>query len=300
MGGIDTLMRAGLSLVVLCGFLFTLRIGPLMEWAADGYVSRGKTPNMRAQAHGNSTEPRSDSVGFLPRFPGASHVSGGTFAFNGVPCLLEEWSTSASGADVLGYCREQMLARGWEDITEETFNLNSEVLAAGDDTGMPSERLMAIYQAMNNSQLTLRRGYWTINLSVVEQGNRVGGTTVKLLAVNAPSFWSLSRHMSLELKGATEGGLFRDVNFVERNHGQKYHSVFVTKNTGEAQAFADVLTELGAKHWQAVAMTSRSQGDSAYVAWLVKGSAYAVLSVSSLPQGGSSIALIEVTPENSK
>jgi len=52
--------------------------------------------------------------------------------FNCVRFVSETFLSTASAGEILDYYRDQMAARGWEDTTERTFELEPERQALGE------------------------------------------------------------------------------------------------------------------------------------------------------------------------
>jgi hypothetical protein len=231
---------------------------------------------------------------FWPEFPRSSAGNIQSMVINGVQTITEDWKSSASALDILSYYREQMIARGWRDATEETYKLQPESLEAANKE--QNELVIKKYRDVMDSNLLLKRGEWSLNITAEPSKKEVGQTTVTILAAATPSIKDLFGGMESALAKKT-GQLNQPLDVVQRSGGDRYHTTIATKSETPAQAFQEALVNLGAQGWQPVVFLPRKQAQSGDFAWLVRGKQYAALSVSASPQGNSSsVTLTEVMP----
>lgn len=233
---------------------------------------------------------------FWPEFPRskAGNIQG--VVIDGVQIVTEEWEGVASASDVLLYYREQMAARGWRDVTEETYSLQPESLDAAN--GLQDERFVNDYRNVMDSTLVLSRGEWSMHITA-EPGKEDGQkTAVKIYAAATPSIEEFLRGLESSLfgKGAPSGS---PLVAEQQNGKEHYHTTVAAKREAPERAFQESLEHLGSEGWRPVMFLPRQQARSGYFAWLVKDKAYAALSVSAASRGqGSSVTLTEVTPES--
>jgi hypothetical protein len=226
---------------------------------------------------------------FWPQFLGSDHSSVHRAIINGVQIISQAWDTTTSGRDVIDFYRRQMIARGWQDLTEETLQFRPEL--------RPEERYLSIYQATMDSDLILNRGGWSMQVTTFPSKQEIGQTTVSVCVASTPSLKDfLAQLVSSSAENTTQGGQPLDV--VQESGTDIYHITIAVKDEPLVQAFQSALADFGAKGWRPVMALPEERTPSGYFAWLVKGKQYATLSVAALPQGGgSSVTFTEVTPK---
>jgi hypothetical protein len=285
-----------LLLTVLAIFAFLCVLVLLIKIHAAFLASQGQLRNQSLYV-GNNIHPAASDPAvhpFWPEFPRNSAGNIQSMVINGVQIITEDWKSSASALDILSYYREQMIARGWRDTTEETYKLQPESLEAANKE--QNELVIKKYRDVMDSNLLLKRGEWSLNIAAEPSKKEVGQTTVTILAAATPSIKDLFWGMESTLAKKT-GQLNQPLDVVQRSGGDRYHTTIVAKSETPAQAFQEALVNLGAQGWQPVIFLSRKQTQSGNFAWLVRGKEYAALSVKALPQGRSSlVTLTEVMP----
>ncbi len=295
--GLGILHFAGrLLLTIIAVFAFLCALVMLMKIHALFLASQEPLRNHPLYVGNNIRPAASTSVvhPFWPEFPRNSTEKLQSAVINGVQILTEEWESSAAASDILLYYREQMIARGWQDVTEETYSLQPELL--GTTNGLQDERYIANFRTIMDSKLMLKRGQWSLHIST-EPAKGFGQITVKFYAAATPSIENFFMGMSSGLV-PNKGADGKPIDVVQENGSDHYHTTIVTKSGTPTQAFQEALAKVGTQGWRPVLFLPKQQTQSGYFAWLVRGKDYAALSVRALPQGkSSSVTLTEVTPE---
>lgn len=282
-----------LTLIVVFVFLFALQL--VLRIHALFLASQSHTaPPIYVGDAARYRSANPDIHPFWPEFPRNSARNAHTSIINGVQIITEEWQCSASPADVLAYYREQMTARGWQDVTEETYGLKPEGRESAYE--LQDETYLKNYRNVLDSNLVLSRGQWNMHVGV-QPGKGIGPqTAVRIYAAAAPSITEFFEGVGSSLVDAGNQ-VGKPLEAVQEGAGGRYHTTIQTRKKSQAEAFQEALADLQSKGWKPLMVLPRQQARSGYTAWLVKGSQYAALSVSPSPQGqGSSVAFTEVTP----
>jgi hypothetical protein len=96
---------------------------------------------------------------FWPEFPRSDAGTFQSAVINGIQIMTEEWQCSNPPNDVLAYYRDQMTARGWQDVTEKTYNLQPELREGELAQGQPQDQTyINDYKKNMESKLALRAG----------------------------------------------------------------------------------------------------------------------------------------------
>lgn len=238
---------------------------------------------------------------YWPQFPGSSRSSFQQVSINGVQMTSQAWETTAPAKDVIAFYREQMTVRGWEDVTEENFKLKPDLRDPGiSKNSLQDENYLKIYDETIDSNLVLRRGHWSIQVTTVpnEEG-KLAQTTVRICAAATPSLNDFVDSLTSDFavgSDAVAGG--KPLEMEQKSAGQHYHTSIAFKNEEPGRIFNEMLKEYQDKNWRCLAFPSAQAGQPGYFASLVKGQSYGYLSVKAMPKGkGSSITMTEVTPE---
>jgi hypothetical protein len=252
---------------------------PVRTHGYEPSVSDGANYNSRGSAQNNEI--------FWPQFLGSERSSVHQVTINGVQITSQAWVTTASGRDVIAYYRQQMTARGWRDVTEETIQLRPEY--------QQDERYLSVHRAALDSGLILNRGGWCMQVTTFPDKEKAAQTTVNICVASTPSLQDFfAQLVSPSGEDTAQGGQPLDV--VQQGSDGTYHMMITMKDESPAQAFQDALSDAGAKGWSP-AMIPGPQRSSGNFVWLTKGAQYAALSVAASPGGqGSSVTLVEVTP----
>jgi hypothetical protein len=296
--------RAGLTIAVLCAGAATLGALIGVHRMLMSPAGRDAPPRVVATAP-SAARTGGESAADLPwpHFPGNTAPSEYGMTLNGVRIITESWGTGAAAQDVLAYYRDQMAARGWADVTEETFDLKPEAhdLGAGGE-GLEDPQYLENYRRIMDSSLVLSRGNWTLQITVQPAGTVPGQNEVKLLAAETPSIRDFSMELAEAFDKPDESGASgKPLDIVDQRGGERYHTSMTSVGEAPARAFQDALAGLGARGWQRVVLLNGLQARSGYFTWLVKGGDYASLSVRSLPDGeSSSVSVTEVTADAGK
>jgi len=236
-----------------------------------------------------------------PHFPRSAPSNARRSTINGVDVVSEDWECLASPLAVLGYYREQMLARGWRDVTEETYGLRPELRNLRDDgASLQDSRYLETYRSVMDSKLVLSRGDWSMHVMTEPAKTLNNGISVRLYAASTPSVADYAGKLLSAVSPGDEkpDKASRSLDAVQHSGGNRYHTTITPKSQPPTEAFQEALNRLRAQDWQ-LALTSPAQPTrGVHFAWLVRGQEYAVVSAKAAPTGeGAVVSVIEVTPE---
>ncbi len=295
--GLGVLNLAGrLLLTIIVIFAFLCALVMLVKIHAMFLASQAPLRNRPLIVGNNNRPAASASVvhPFWPEFPRNSAGKLQSAVINGVQILTEEWEAGASTSDILSYYREQMIARGWRDVTEEAYGLQPESHEAANTS--QDERYVANYRKVMDANLVVTRGDWSMHLAAEPGKNDSRKTAVKIYAAATPSITGFFTEMKTALV-ASPRQPGQPLDAVQQSGSERYHTTIATKSETSTQAFQEALANLGAQGWHPVLFLPRQQTPNGYFAWLLRGKQYAALSVKSTPQGkSSSVTFTEVTP----
>jgi len=287
-----------LLLTIVTVFAFLCALVMLMKIHAMFLASQEPLSNHPLYVGNNIRPASSASVvhPFWPEFPRNSTEKLQSAVINGVQILTEEWESSAAASDILSFYHEQMIARGWQDVTEDAYGIQPESHEAANAS--QDERYVSNYRKIMDSKLVVTRGDWSMHLSAEPDKVDFRKTAVKIYAAETSSIMDFFAGMESALaKNPRQSD--HPLDAVQQSGGERYHTTIVAKNETPAQAFQEALAKVGTQGWRPVMLLPKQQTQSGYFAWLVRGKDYAALSVKASPQGqGSSVTLTEVTPES--
>jgi len=286
-----------LLLTVLTAFAFLWVLVLIIKIHATFVASQTQLKNESVYVGNNNHPASSDSAvhPFWPEFPrsGEQNVQGAVI--NGVQILTETWETTASASVVLSYYRDQMIARGWRDVTEETYGLRPESREAANNT--QDERYVSNYRKVMDANLVVTGAGWSMHVAAESDKNNHQKNVVKIFAAATTSMKDYIDGMASAF-AKNSGQPNRSLDAVQQSGKDRYHTTIVAKDEPPMQAFQEALANLDAQGWHPVMFLPKQQTRTGVFAWLLRGKQYAALSVSALPQdGGSSVTFTEVTPE---
>ncbi|MEI6217369.1 MAG: hypothetical protein WCP86_00565 [bacterium] len=236
-----------------------------------------------------------------PQFPGCQVSIPSAMMINGVRTIGEQWVTSASAAEILGFLKEQMEARGWVDFTEEAYGLNPEFRSQDGRKGLLSEDYVKTYAATIDSCLVMRDRSRFMQVSL-EPGEERGRIRASLFAAETPFYEAFSRGLALSLGGVSPFGIDSVAEFSEKSSGHAYNTRLVNSRMDRAAAASEMIERLKAQKWMAVVVSlpqTEEQGNS--LALFQRGDEYAYLTVMAAEDGNGSLALLtEATEDQDK
>ena len=237
---------------------------------------------------------------FWPRFLGGHSSDIHEMQINGVRMITESWEARAASRDIISYYRAQMGARGWNDVTEETFHLAPEQeLFQHGESDVENGRYAKRYADIVDSNLLLRRGSWSLYFTV-EPGRTRRRTRIRVCAVETPSLREFSEELMTRALGLSRaGGEARPVEAVERSAGGTYRTSISRDDRDPDVSFGANLEGLRDEGWQLV-MESRPSDEDAtdHFAVIRNGDTMGYLIVDAAPDGdGSSVTLTRVEEE---
>lgn len=235
-----------------------------------------------------------------PRYPGCRPSAPRAMTINGVRTTSEDWDTSSSAAEVLGFLKEQMEARGWHDCTEEAYGLQPERRPTGEEQkGLQNQDYISVYSATVDSCLVMRDRSRFMQVSL-EPGDGRGRIRVSLFAAETPTYEEFSQRLAWSLGGGPgRAGGDRVAEFSERSGLNSYNTRMISSDLDPEPAARGMIEEMRAGKWQTVAM-SMQLGRDGECCWAVlqRGRQYAYLAVAAGDGGhGSSAMITEATEE---
>jgi hypothetical protein len=298
--GIGLAGKILLSAVAVYGFVSTLQVMQLWYAYNSAARSQAKSPSL-AQPDDNLQEGAgfdTEIETFWPHFPGSAGSVAHRMTVNGVDTISENWQTAAAPTLVIDYYKQQMLARGWRETTEESFHLQPErrVAKQGRD-GLQDPEFIAKYDAIMSSSLVLNRGNWSIQIMAVPGQQGIRATDIRIFAAATPNIKDFSLVLFPDLKDGADPARAKTIDTVEENGGQRCHTVITTTAKEPFRYFQDALEEYQSKNWSFISVSPVEPGRPEYFACVVKDKAYATLSVRPVPKGqGASVTVSEITP----
>ncbi|MDR3457098.1 MAG: hypothetical protein P4N60_06600 [Verrucomicrobiae bacterium] len=238
---------------------------------------------------------------FWPQFFGSDGAAIHRMSLNGVQITSQEWTTTVPAADVIAYYRDQMAARGWRDVTEETYQFQPESRSPGmGRNGLQDERFLDTYNATMDSVLILRRGGWSMQLMTVHNQRQIAQTTVRIYAAATPSIKQFVDNLTLDfVRGVNRGSPGKALDVEEQSGRQHLHTTIVAKRQSPGEAFQEAVSQLKSQGWHLVLPLPGQPSAPGFFVWLARGGQYGALSVKALPAGqSSSVMFAEVMPEN--
>ena len=293
-------LKCVLSCVVVWVLLSSLNL--MRVWYAIHPVTRRAGDELPVSTGANQKpEDLAQNYGvYWPQFVGSDHSFVQQVSINGVQMTSQTWETTVPARDVIAYYREQMTARGWQDVTEETYKFQPELRDPGiSKNSLQDQQYLKEYSETMDSNLVLRRGNWSIRVMTAPNEGKLPQIAVRICAAATPSLEDFVDKLASDFTGGPEAAKSgRPLDMEQESGGQRYHTTIAAKSETPAQAFQEALAKVGTEGWRPVLFLPKQQTQSGYFAWLVRGRDYAALSVKALPQGqGSSVTLTEVTPE---
>lgn len=299
-GAWDSLGKLLISALVVVGFLLVLSVVTAAHTLLLDSQAKLRAPLTVAKPS-PVVLPRSREQTPWPHFPRSAPSNARRSTINGVDVVSEDWECLASPVEVLAYYKEQMLARGWRDVTEETYNLRPESHNLRDDgAGLHDPHYLQTYRSVMESKLVLSRGDWSMHVMTEPAKSLHNGISVRLYAAATPSVADYAGKLLSAVAPGDErsGKASRSLDAVQHSGGQRYHTTITPKSQPPAEAFQETLNRLRAQDWQPVLMSPTQQSRAGHFAWLVRGRDYAVVSAKASPTGeGAVVSLTEVTPE---
>lgn len=299
-GAWDGLGKLLISALVVVGFLLVLSVVTAAHTLLLDSQAKLRAPLTVAKSSPVAL-PRSREQTPWPRFPRSVPSNARRSTINGVDVVSEDWECLAAPLEVLGYYREQMLARGWRDVTEETFGLRPETHNLRDDgAGLQDPRYLQTYRSVMESKLVLSRGDWSMHVMTEPAKTLHHGISVRLYAAATPSVADYAgKLLSTVAPGDARGNkASRSLDAVQHSGGNRYHTTITPKSQPPAEAFQEALNRLRAEDWRPALMSPAQPTRGVHFAWLVRGQEYAVVSAKTAPSGeGAVVSLTEVTPE---
>jgi hypothetical protein len=242
-----------------------------------------------------------NSQAYWPQYFGSEHSSVQQVSINGVQMTSQAWETTVPAKDVIAYYRQQMTARGWQDVTEETYKFQPERRNPGiGKNGLQDQQYLMEYSDKIESNLILRRGTWSLQVMTAPNDGKLAQTKVCIYTAATPSINDFVDNLQSDFAAGQDATrIGRPLEMEQDSGGQHTRFSIIAKHQAPEQAFKEALANLGAQGWRAVMFLPKEKTPDGYFAWLVRGKQYAGLSVNASPQGkGSSVTLTEVTPES--
>jgi hypothetical protein len=233
---------------------------------------------------------------FWPQFLGSEHSLIHQVTVNGVQITSQAWDTTVAGKDVIDYYREQMTARGWQDVTADTLQFRPDFQSGSSGNGAEAERYIRMYRKAMDSDLILNHGSWSMQVSALPDDENNGYTTVSVCAASTPSLQDFFLRLSASFgKDTLQGG--QPVDMVQQTGNGTYHMTIAPRDVSPAQAFQEALSDARAKGWSSVVLPNQTRASGSFT-WMTKGADYAALSVAPAQQGvGSIVTFIQVTAQ---
>lgn len=283
--------RVAITLLAVAVLLIALKFALVAQSFLASSRSQ-RPPPIYLSSSPRSSESSAPVATPWPEFPHSGPRQVRTSIINGVRTLSEGWTTSADVSEVLAYYRDQMAARGWRDVTEETYSLQPEshLNLKRADAALYAEN----YRKIMDSTAVLTSGEWTMHIVAAPSQGRPENR-VAIYAVEAASL----KEFSESVEATFAPGSDQPLRALQQSGGQTYGTTISAKDESSAEAFRRELAALQAEGWHSLVLLPNQQGRPGQFAWLAKGENYMALSASPLGPDRCSITRTQVTPGTS-
>jgi hypothetical protein len=237
---------------------------------------------------------------FWPHPPGCFGRGVHQLTINGVDTVGEDWQTALPAADVIAFYKEQMLARGWRDVTEQNYQLQPESRNdSWDKNGVQNPDFVKRYSDMVDSSLVLNHNQWSVQIKAVSGGKGIHPTSVQMFAAATPALREFCMSIGAgAFRGDGVSPVKGAIDTVQESAGQVCHTTISIKQDEASEVFNRMLKEYHANNWRSMTLRADANGSSGYFAWLSRGQSYAGLAVKALPHGKTStVTITEVSPK---
>ncbi len=240
-----------------------------------------------------------DARRLWPVFPGARPSGLHEMTFSGARLVSETWDLTGSTEALLEYMLDQMTARGWAVVPEESVDWRTTALEQNPGADAERREIAALVDDTMIPMLSLARGAWRFSISV-GPGDRPWNRRAKLLCVETASIRDLGHDLAEMAESARAREEENVVHAEERIGSEIFHSQMI-KSPVEAGAFLESkVRELEQDDWRASVVTTPEPGVQRQLfALLQRGDETTYLIVSPGERGrGSSAVLTKVTKAN--
>lgn len=185
LSAVDTLLRIGLSVLIITFFGLSVRLFFLnRDYAVvGGYVRPGDHSAERVESQGPSRTDYALEALPIPMMPGAKRPTGVKMNFNGGDFIRVEFDTHARFSDVLRFYRNWLRQRGWSDWVEDSYRPRhggSFQEIPGLPGGMQNESLLRFYDQMQRNQLNFAKGDKRVSVFAKPSEDRPYGNRIAL------------------------------------------------------------------------------------------------------------------------
>lgn len=293
------LIDLGLRLVLTVVALYALvLVFQFLRVRAEAQARSIPAPHIQDRA-GLSGQSRADPR-MWPRFPGSTPSRPHTMTIEGITVTTENWESTASAVEIVDYFRRQMTARGWLDVTEESFGIAPERRRlAGGDKSLQDPEYVELYRDTIESRLVMTRGDWSFRMDI-EPGSVQWNRAARITGASTPRIEQFSEEVVAAMSGDGAGADSEGSVTASEQIGSSLFDTTITRDPREpAGAFAVRLTELQRDNWRAMFVSSgRGRGTSEHFALLERDGKHGYLIVSPLAEGtGASVLFTQVTEE---
>ena len=248
---------------------------------------------------GSDRSTGSDARRLWPVFPGARPSGLHEMTFSGARLVSETWDLTGSTEAVLEYMLDQMTARGWDAVPEESVDWRTTAMEQNPNADAERQEMAALVDDTMIPMLSLARGAWRFSISV-GPGERPWTRRAKLLCVETASIRDLGQDLVEMAESAREREEENVVHAEERIGDEIFHSQMI-ESPVEAGAFLEAkVRELEQDDWRASVVTTPEPGEQKQLfALLQRGdeTTYLVVSPDERKRGSSAI-LTKVTKAN--
>ena len=235
----------------------------------------------------------------LPRYPSIAEYATRAYTVNGKSMQFGGVLTRAPAHNIIDYYLDQMVARGWTDVTEEFFNIQS--------YGLDGRRLELVfqdprkvekYEKIRHSNAVFRRGDQSLYITLTAAPKNC--QRINVILADCPSLKNFWTHVIDSEERTTASGHLKP--FLEiSNHGTVSSQRTVKLFSGSSsprkmvQSVVQNLTETG---WEVEPMGGQDGSYAGNEYLLTKDNRLAFVTVSKNPRTGGSQAMM-ITVEGS-
>ncbi|HBA83002.1 MAG TPA: hypothetical protein DCZ95_02805 [Verrucomicrobia bacterium] len=278
-----------LSAVVAAVFFILARVAG-SAWASF----QAPPPAVAAAPRGVGGYASAPPARLWPLYP-SFHPSGvRAMTINGIEILSEDGELKGSAADVLAYYGRQMAARGWSDVTEESFNLSEGLQAAGNDPQL-DEQFFKTYNDIMESNLAFRRGCWTVVMNL-SPGLRPWTMHIRISAYNTPTVQDIMEALVLTpLEKAPKDGV--TMRAEETVSGSRIRTLIYESPLPPSEFYIRQVDSLKAARWSPVFLSPAREEQARLFAVFQKGGRYTYVIVNPSRSGRGSSAVVSEMDE---
>ncbi|MBI3869704.1 MAG: hypothetical protein HY299_14370 [Verrucomicrobia bacterium] len=242
---------------------------------------------------------------FWPSYPGCERQKTLLNSMNGLRTLTEDCACSASAGELIDYYRREFNARGWTDVTEETYKVNPENWSnesrtpnALHEESDRDERLRSKASDVMDAKLVMTRGNWSVHASAAQGPSATKPTLLRFFSIERRSLEDLPLPFMQE--SITPYALGAQPGFKSGSEDEhtRYQTEINMSTARPEQSYSETIEGYRKRGWKVMSENRAKAERSPRIAWMTRGNAYVTITVQPRPDrlSGSLISCTEATP----